>query len=208
MKKFFTTSFALIAFSCMNAQVNIPVKNGDMEDTTPMYQNKRNGKKWSIEGGWFNENSKPGKLDAANSGLAPGEGRNGTQAIKSKVISATGSTAHVALSFGDNDISDYGPGTYKFSFYVKSLDADKTRPLWIMCSAISENKKDISSEVLTQIDKGGTVAWKGLEKGYLEQSVTVKISKDAPVKYLRLQVQHARYSNTYWFDDFTLTKLD
>ncbi|WP_146192230.1 hypothetical protein [Marinilabilia rubra] len=208
MKKLFTTAFALLAFSLTYAQTNIPVNNGDIEDTTPMYQNKRNGDKWTIEGMWFNENSKPGKFDAANSGLAPDEGRNGSQAIKSKVINGTGNTAHVTLSFGDNDISSYGPGTYTFTFYAKSLKAPTERPFWIVCNAINGKKKNVTNQTLTVADNGGTVDWKGLENGYLKQSITVKVSDTTKAQNLRLQVQHARNTNTFWFDDFTLTKLD
>lgn len=208
MKKLLTTAFAIIAVSLAHAQVNIPINNGDIEDTTPMFQNKHNGKKWSITGAWFNENAKPSKFDAANSGLVPKEGRNGSQAIKSNIINTSGSTSHVTFSFGDNDISQYGPGTYKFTFYAKSIKANSAKPFWLVCSTIDDNKKDISNETVTKVDNGGTVNWKGLENGYLEQSVTVKISENTSVKYLRLQIQHARIDNIYWFDDFTLTKLD
>jgi len=48
-----------------------------------------------------------------------------------------------------------------------------------------------------------------LEDNYLAQTISLKIANNAEgknVKYLRLQVQHAKVSNTYWFDDFKLTK--
>ncbi|HKK63130.1 MAG TPA: T9SS type A sorting domain-containing protein [Bacteroidales bacterium] len=184
---------------------DIPVNNGDVENTTAMFQDASNEDKWSIEGMWFNENADV--FDAANSGLAPGEGRNGSQALKSVIHNATGGSADVSLSVGDIDISSHGPGTYTFTFYAKSLTAPNQRPFWIVCNTFDMDNADVTSATVTRIDNGGTVTFNGLEAGYLEQTVTVDISENSGgnnAMYLRLQVQHGKEDNTYWFDDFSL----
>ncbi|WP_439130869.1 hypothetical protein [Polaribacter sp.] len=198
---------AIFSSSFIFAQTIIPLENGDIEDTGAMYQNKRNGKKWSIKGIWFNENSKPSKFNVANSGLAIGEGVEGSQAIKSTVVDGEGKTAQVTLVLGRIDISAYGPGTYKFDFKVKSKETTPQRPFWLVVNADDSRKKNITKEAISTVDNGGTVSFRGLENVYSRQSITVKVSGD-DTKYLLLQVQHGRFSNTYWFDNFTLTKLD
>lgn len=211
MKKLFITALSLTLGSALFAQENIPVTNGNIEDTTPLFQSKKLWKKWAISGMFFNENADPTKFEPSNSGLAPGEGRDGSQALKSKVKDAEGKTADVTLVVGDIDISNYGPGTYKFTFYVKTADAFSARPFWLVCSALDEKKNDVSKQTLTHVDNGGTVAWRDLNNGYQEQSITLKLTKNPEGKdaqFLRLQIQHGRFDNTYWFDDFSLTKID
>ncbi|PWD99480.1 T9SS type A sorting domain-containing protein [Marinilabilia rubra] len=185
----------------------IPVNNGDVENTTAMFQDASNEDKWSIEGMWFNENA-VNVFDVTNSGLAPGEGRNSSQALKSVIHNATGGSADVSLSVGDIDISSHGPGTYTFTFYAKSLTAPTQRPFWIVCNTYDKDNADVTNATVTRIDNGGTVTFNGLEAGYLKQSVTVEISENSggnDAMYLRLQVQHGKEDNTYWFDDFTLS---
>ncbi|MFH4967721.1 hypothetical protein V8G61_05895 [Gaetbulibacter sp. M240] len=211
MKNFLIYSLTIMMGSGLFAQVNIPITNGDLEDQTALFKSKKFWKKWAVEGMFFNENAEPSKFDVSNSGLAPGEGIDNSQALKSKVNDAEGKTADVTLAVGDTDISNYGPGTYKFTFYVKTADAFSARPFWIVCSAIDEKKNDVSKQTLTHVDNGGTVAWKDLNNGYQEQSITIKLTKNPEGKdaqFLRLQIQHGRFDNTYFFDDFSLTKLD
>ncbi|SNR54414.1 hypothetical protein SAMN06265371_10518 [Lutibacter agarilyticus] len=209
MKVFFTLISTILISTLVTAQTEIPVINSSIENTTPFYQNKRNGDKWSLEGFWFNENSTQSKFDAANSGLAPGEGIDDSQAVKSKVINGNGAASEVTLVFGDNDISSYGPGIYTFTFHVKALKPVSSRPFWIVLNTLDRDKKVVSAPEVTTVDNGGTVSWRGLENGYLSQSITVKIADNTEgknIKYLRLQIQHAIFTNTYWFDNFKLTK--
>ena len=181
---------------------DIPVNNGDIENTTPIFQDANNENKWSIEGMWFNENA-VNVFDAANSGLAPGEGMNGSQALKSVIHNTTGASAAVTLSIGDVDISSNGPGTYMFTFYSKTLNAPTSRPFWIVCNTFDKNGVNVTGTTLTAIDNGGTVNFSGMQNSYLKQTVSVEISGNT-AKYLRLQVQHGKENNTYWFDDISL----
>lgn len=186
---------------------DVSINNGDVENTTAMFQDANNEDRWSIEGMWFSENN-GSFFDATNSGLVLGEGRNSSQAIKSSVINANNISAGVVLSIGDVDISANGSGGYTFKFYAKSLTAPTARPFWIVCNALDQNGVDVTSATLTKIDNGGTVTWNGLQNGYLEQSVTVNIAKNTSgndAMYLRLQIQHGKFNNSYLFDDFTLT---
>lgn len=208
MKKNIMGTLALLVSSLTLAQVNIPVNNGNVEDTAPMFQNKKNGKKWSLEGVFFNENANPTKFDAVNSGLAPGEGIDGSQAVKCKVINGNGAASEVTLIVGDTDISSYGPGTYTFTFQVKASEPVPSRPFWIVVTSV-DNGKNMSNKILSTTDNGGTVSWKELADGYTPQSITVTVPDNAEgksVKYLRLQIQHGIFTNTYWFDNFKLTK--
>ena len=209
MKSFFTLILTFFITIFISAQTDIPVTNGSLEDIKPIFQNKKLGNKWALEGFWFNENSDSSKFDGTNSGLAPGEGRDSSQALKSTIVNSSGKSAEVTLISGPHDISSYGPGTYTYTFYAKAAEALIKRPFWIVVSALYENKKTVGTPVVNTIDNGGTVSWKGLEDSFLEQSIKVKIADNAEgknVKYLRLHIQHAGASNTYWFDDFKLTK--
>lgn len=185
----------------------ITINNGDVENTTAMFQDIDNENRWTIEGMWFAENN-GSFFDATNSGLAAGEGRNSSQAIKSTVVNASDVSAGVVLLVGDVDISANGPGTYTFRFYAKSSAAPSGRPFWIVCNAFDLNGVDVTNATLEKVDNGGTVTFSGLEAGYIEQSVTVNIAENASgndAQYLRLQIQHGKFNNSYWFDDFTLT---
>lgn len=209
MKKI-TLLFLIIAINIC-AQQNIPLMNQDIEATTAMATDPSNGDKWSIEGFFVNEDS-PNIFDAANSGLAPGMGRNNSQAFKLGIINSTGKAPNVAFSKRNISISNYGIGTYKFTFYAKSTTIPAARPFWCVVTAYDEDDTNLTNVagVVEKIDNGGTIVWAGMDIAYTEQSISVKIGENLTnggknaVK-LQLSIQSAKFNNTYYLDDFSLT---
>lgn len=179
--------------------------NWDVEDITPMYE--ENGIK-KIVGFEFKENVIPTVFDAANSGLAPGEGVDGSQALKSTISGSTGASAGTTLWTDYIEIDSTQSGEYVFSFWAKSLISPSSKPFWILAKTYDADTNEITAQTLEKVDNGGTSSYQDMASGYTIHSCTNIIetgSGENNVKYMRFQIQHAKYDNTYWFDEFSLT---
>ena len=201
MKKVLILILIIAYLPLAKAQTNIPVLNGDIENSTAMAQNTSNDKRWGISGFKINDNA-PDVFQPSASGLAAGEGVNGTQALKITVANTTGASSSSSLVVNAIDISKSGKGTYTLKFYVKSKNQPKGRPFWIDPIALNSDGK-ATKEGIEIIDNGGSQL-EGMDNDFIAQSVTIKVNNDA-VKELRFQIQHGKFDNTYWFDNFTLS---
>ena len=216
MKKYIL--FILLSTVTLNAQVDIPLVNGDMEDLTPMAPDPQNGDKYSIVGNFFVNNPQD-LFDVTNSGLVAGEGRNNSQAF-TVTIGNTTESWHV--SFNKRNVPFQGYGTYKFSYYAKLANPLDGRCFWITSSVVDENWNNITNDVLTYLDldwqgnpgPGGVSSQKwgpdadDMTTDYLEQTVSFTITEVAgkTPKYIALQMDLGNQANnTFYFDDFTLT---
>jgi len=205
MKKITLLILAFLAFSFSFSQTDIPLVNGDIESNTPM--TSEDNKTYTIDGMYIFENTASDIFDEANSGLAPGEGIDGSQALKSTIHNAAGATANVVLATDMVDISSHGLGNYTYKIFIKSQTLPATRPIWMVYFAFDEDLTSVPATI-EKIDNGGTITWQDLPNGFTEASVSINLinnpsGKDA--KFLRLAVQHAREDNTFWFDNITLT---
>ncbi|MFH4967720.1 T9SS type A sorting domain-containing protein [Gaetbulibacter sp. M240] len=207
MKKITISFLFLTTFFLSFGQENIPITNGDMESSTAMTTS--DNKNYFIDGFSILENTPDDIFDEANSGLAPGEGQGGSQALKSTIQNSIGETSNAVLGVSPVDISANGPGNYTFSVFMKTTSAPTIRPVWMVVVAFDEDMANVNSATRTIIDNGGTITWQDLGTGYIEATVSVSIrantsgGKDA--KFLVLRVQHAGENNTYYFDNITLT---
>ncbi|MGB2471789.1 MAG: T9SS type A sorting domain-containing protein [Flavobacteriaceae bacterium] len=217
MKKYIL--FILFSTVTLNAQVDIPLVNGDMEDTSAPATNSDG--KYSIAGEFF-INDGLNTFDATASGLAPGKGRNGSQAFKATIGEVELENDAWKISFNKKLIDFQGYGTYKFSFYAKLENALEGRCFWITSSVVDENWNNITSDVLTYLDldwqgnpgPGGVSSQKwgpdddDMTTDYLEQTLSFTLSEAAGTtpKYIQLKIDLGRQTNnTFYFDDFTLT---
>lgn len=222
MKKYIF--FILFSTMTLSAQVNVPLANGDMEDTNAPATNSDG--KYSIAGEFF-INDGLNTFDATASGLAPVKGRNGSQAFKATIGEVESEGDAWKISFNKKLIDFQGYGTYKFSFYAKLENALKGRCFWITSSVVDENWNNITSDVLTWLDldwqgnqqtDGGGVSsecWGDCQVSddymttdYLEQTLSFTLSEAAGTtpKYIQLKIDLGRQpNNTFYFDDFTLT---
>ena len=210
MKKYIL--FILFSTVTLNAQFDVPLVNGDMEDLTPMAPDPQNGDKYTIVGNFF-VNNPQNLFDVANSGLVPDVGRNNSQAFAVKIGNTTASW-HV--SFNKRHVPFQGYGTYKFSYYAKLANPLEGRCFWITSSVVDENWSNITEAVLTYLapGQGGVSSEKwgpnadDMTTDYLEQTVSFTITEVAGItpKYIALQMDLGNQANnTFYFDDFTLT---
>lgn len=187
-----------------DASLKCSVRNGDIEASTPL---SKQDSSYAIEGMFFKGAQLDTIFDVENSGLAPGEGLNGSQALKSTIQNATEEDEGLTLILDDVEMCDSN-GEYTFTFYAKSLNTPEGRPFRLSVEAFDEDGNDVTSETHSTTDDGGTVSWEGLESDYLAQSITSVITANTiggkDPKYLRLKIHHGKYDNTYWFDEFTL----
>ena len=205
MKRILLFTAPIFCFFLAQAQQNIPIPNGNIEDATAMTQTTVGSYSpppvvsgiWSITSFKVKEN-KENYFDVVNSGLASGAGVGGTQAFK-LTTTAAGTPAGATLLSNPIDISAYGLGTYKFKFYAKSLNSVATNAFWIQVRNGNDNAVGITS-----VDNGGTQINLNLNTDFREQSVSVTVT-DLAVTQLILQVQSGKFANSYWFDNFSLT---
>lgn len=202
------TFFCVFTFFVLESKAQqITITNADIESTSFFAQDSGNGNKWSIDGFYVNE-VVTGIFDQPNSGLDSGSGVDGSQAFKLEIQNSTGASADVSLMQDKVDISTTGNGTYKFSFYTKSATEPSQRPFWVTVTAFDSSNTNVSNDVLTKVDNGGTVVKNGMSTGYIEQSVTVNIAANsgggADAETLKLNIQSAKENNTYYFDNFKL----
>ena len=220
MKKYIL--FILFSTMTLSAQVDVPLVNGDMEDTNAPATNSDG--KYSIAGEFF-INDDLNTFDATASGLAPGKGRNGSQAFKATIGEVESESVAWKISFNKKHIDFQGYGTYKFSFYAKLENALIGRCFWITTSVVDDNWNNINGDVLTYLD----LDWQGnpgaggvssecwgdcqdsndyMTTDYLEQTISFTLTEAAGItpKYIQLKIDLGRQpNNTYYFDDFTLT---
>jgi len=201
----FTRKIYVISFNLSKEPGQASGNNWDIEDTTPMYE--EDGIK-KITGFEFKENEIPTVFDAENSGLAPGEGVEGSQALKSTVSGSTGASAGVTLWTDYVDISDFSSGEYVFSFWAKSSITPPTKPFWILAKTYDADKNEVTLQTLEKVDNGGTSSYLGMAAQYTSHTCTNIIKPNTSggnnAAYMRFQIQHGKYDNSYWFDEFAL----
>ncbi|WP_439130866.1 T9SS type A sorting domain-containing protein [Polaribacter sp.] len=198
MKKTITFIIAILLVGTINAQFSIT--NADFESNTAM---SSDGTNHYIDGYRIAEN-KTGIFVASESGLAPGEGRNGSQALKSVIRDSNGTGGDVMLFSSNVDVSTYQPGEYTFSIWTKVETEVGNKALWLVVGARDADGKAVNG-LLTRVDNGGTMTdvanW---HNGYVEATATVTFT-DPSVKTLDFRIMHATVNNTYYFDDISLS---
>lgn len=203
--KILILSFVLTRSFSVFSQNQVPLINGDMEDTSPMKRSEYGKHPWIIKK-MLVAPAKSKTFVEKNSGLAFGEGVDGSQAFKANIKNKNEGTnsSSTSLNFGWYDISEFGKGTYTFTFYVKAESMVKGRPFWIKVLA-SKGKGEVIpvKTSMKTLDRGGTVNFKEIHSGYKKQSITVEVTSDE-AKQIRLAVQIGKYSNTYYFDNIAL----
>lgn len=206
MKKTITLFLAIIAFTISYAQTNVPVTNGDFESTTTM--STTDNKTYTIDGFRILENTTDDIFDETNSGLVSGEGVNGSQALKSKIHNSTGTSFHAVLFTDKIDISNYNPGDYKLSLYIKSEILPTAYPIWMVVIAFDEDGVNVTNNTLVKKNGGGTLNWQQLNTDFQEaysEFTIVDNPSGKNAKTIELRMQHGRENNTYWFDNLSLT---
>lgn len=186
---------ATFVSSAVFAQTEIQTDNGDFESGTELKVGGKDQNFWKGEG--FNIWAKPESkdlFDAANSGYVEGEGVDGSRALK--IVTKKGEKPFdFLINLGPVDFASSGAGKYQISFKVKSLKEEKA-PFWLVVK--DENKENLGS--------GAAKNWKGMAEDWKEQTVEVEITEKS--KTATLSFGLAKFDNTYWFDDFKVTKAE
>ncbi|MEI6556272.1 MAG: T9SS type A sorting domain-containing protein [Paludibacter sp.] len=156
MKQLFTLAVALLSLIAVQAQTVIPVLNSDFEDiTTPLALNTNS--QYAIKGFYLVNNAKKpagSSLDASNSGLAAGEGVDGTQALRLTCVQADATQNAAAHIFDVTtepiDISSQPFGDYVYTFQEKVKEAmGSIRPVGFTLFAYDANMVDVTTATLT-----------------------------------------------------------
>lgn len=203
----FTLIIAFIFFADnVTAQINIPLINGDIEDRMPMHKSPYGNNPYVIKKMFISLNS-GADFVVKESGLAAGEGVDGSQAFKATVVADKEGekSAAVGLNFGPYNISDYGPGRYTFTFHAKTLEEPMGRPFWVTAvTSSSDTNMNSDPALIRTYDDGGTVSHYGMSDGYQKQSITFELLNKKS-NFIRIGIQSGKYSNTYFFDDLKLS---
>ncbi|MEI6755264.1 MAG: T9SS type A sorting domain-containing protein [Paludibacter sp.] len=222
MKQLFTLAIALFSLIAVQAQTVISVLNSDFEDTTtPLALNANN--QYAIKGFYLVDNVKKPvgtSLDAFNSGLAPGLGVDGSQALKLTPIqtAAGNTTGHMFdVTTEPIDISSQPFGAYSYSFQEKVTEAMATiRPTGFTMFAYDANMLDVTSATLTSTGALSTNASADFITNFNYQLLgsTFSIKANATglnAKYLKLAISigknlpTATLTTSIYLDNFKLT---
>lgn len=216
MKQIFTLLFTIVAFSISFGQYNVPLTNADVESSTPMTTS--DNVKYTIDG-MFVQEAVAGSFDEASSGLAPGAGVGGSQALKI-VTETTGSTAswHTQFAVNQTDISGYGSSDFVFSFQIKSATTPASYPIWIVLRTFDANGTEVTSNTVTNYSAGGKISaavgdptntWNNMATAYQTAWNTFSIVPNSGggnnAKFVDLRVQMSKFVNTYYIDNVSLT---
>jgi len=188
---------------------NVPGLNFDIEDQTAMYKDTTETSEendyYKIKGFNIKWNTLSDLIfDVENSGLAPGEGVNSSQAFKMKFSGARGTGTDMVLITELVDISDREPGDYVFTFSAKSLVATSGTPINLVVNTYDADGTNITSATCIRNERIVS-----LTSDYKTQSISFTVNANTSggndAKYAKLTMQSGKYDNTYWFDNFKLT---
>jgi hypothetical protein len=215
MKKIITLITAIMAFSFSYGQYNVPLPNADVESSTPM--TTTNDEQYTIDGMYVNE-AVDGSFDETSSGLAPGEGVGGSQALK-VVTQNSGSTQawHTQFVMNQTDISGYGNADFIYSFQIKSATVPASFPIWITLRTFDEDGTEVTGNTVTNYAAGGKISSEAGVDGYTVNdmatsyqtawnsfSIVSNTGGGKNAKFVDIRTQMSKLVNTYYIDNLSL----
>ena len=224
MKRTFTIIMLSLLITSASAQqfYDIPwwPNNGDAESTNPVDYGadsivvKMNGFSMILPGAWFTQPVKP-FVDWSTTGLAPGEGVDGSQAVAIGVKPGAPGSWTIQMRTEAIDIFPSGEGEYIFNWSVKSRVEATKHPFYHVVALFDEDWGWLGGANEIKLDTVLTTQQlENLHTEYAVLSDTVFIPATAVnnngetknVRYVTFAAQCANtdVENTFYWDNFSV----